>query len=262
MRIVVLFTVFWFLGQPAFAGLRENFEKDLKAETEALDSFYDEGVDYSRFTGRVTDRDPSANVLKISSEMQNVKFFRSGDELRFKVAAGGGGRNCFANVRGVEEGYLVIYVRDIKPCWGEDEYFRRGTMLVFESEALGKRVYDAAMFRLVLIKRRKDFYSQLNNTNHFIWSFDQERIKTAAEYDKKIIELQKAKERALEMMLSKKKDSISMQQELVYRLDALDKDLEYYRIEKDEPLYDRWHLDHDLGLPVARRPGRTKIVTP
>jgi hypothetical protein len=34
----------------------------------------------------------------------------------------------------------------------------------------------------------------------------------------------------------------------------MDEDLEFYRIDKDEPKIDRWHLDHDLGKPVNHRP--------
>ena len=56
------------------------------------------------------------------------------------------------------------------------------------------------------------------------------------------------------MLNVKKEDSINLQRELSYRLDKLDKDLEFYRIDKDEPKVDRWHLDHDLGKPVAKRP--------
>ena len=45
-----------------------------------------------------------------------------------------------------------------------------------------------------------------------------------------------------------------LQRELAYRLDNIDKELSFYRIEKVEPLFDRWHLDHDLGYPVYERP--------
>ena len=56
------------------------------------------------------------------------------------------------------------------------------------------------------------------------------------------------------MLKTKKKDSIDLQKELSYRLDKLDNDLEFYRVDKDEPKIDRWHLDHDLGKPVTDRP--------
>ena len=37
-------------------------------------------------------------------------------------------------------------------------------------------------------------------------------------------------------------------------LDNIDKELNFYRLEKDELLFDRWHLDHDLGYPVYEKP--------
>ena len=51
------------------------------------DSFYDPKHDYSTFTGRVTDRDDTASIVKISSENRNIKFFRSGDMVRFRLAS-------------------------------------------------------------------------------------------------------------------------------------------------------------------------------
>lgn len=226
-----------------------------------IDSFYDVDYDYSKFTGRVTDRDKTGNVFKISSENKNVKFFRSGDTVKFRMASKTT-KLCEGYVRSVEKGFFVIYVKDIYPCWKGGEYFRRGTMLFFETDALSARVRDASIYRIVLLKRRRDFLNQLNGVNHFIWSYDQQRQITAAEYDKKINEIQAGKQRAIELLLVKKKDSVNLQKELAYRLDALDKDLEFYRIEKDDLLYDRWHLDHDLGRPVGRRPQRSKYVKP
>ena len=81
-------------------------------------------------------------------------------------------------------------------------------------------------------------------------------MKVAAEYDEKITALRQAKQKALDMMITKKQDSINLQRELGVRLDELDKDIEFYRIDKDDPKIDRWHLDHDLGKPVAKRPKR------
>ncbi len=222
-------------------------------EEQVKDSFYDPKFDYSEFTGRVTDRDETGSIVKISSEDQNIKFFRSGDEVRFRMA-GHGTNRCTGYVRSVEEDYFVLYVKDITRCWGETSYFRRGAMLVFESDQLAARVRDASNFRIILLKRRRDYLKQLNDINHFVWSFDQERIKMASEFDEKITALRQAKQKALDMLNVKKEDSVNLQRELSYRLDKLDKDLEYYRIDKDEPKIDRWHLDHDLGKPVAKRP--------
>lgn len=229
-----------------------------KVILEERDSFFDNDRDYRNFTGRVTDRDETSNILKVSSENGNIKFFRAGDLIRFSVAKQDQERMCEGFVRSVEEGYFVIYVKDIYPCWKKKEYFRRGTLLVFNSQKLFRRVQDASTYRVVLIKRRRDFFNQLNQVNHFLWSFDQQKVLTSAEYDKKILELEKAKEKAMELLLHKKQDQIRLQKELAFRLDELDKDLEFYRIDNHDLLVDRWHLDQNLGLPVGRRPQKFK----
>lgn len=242
---------------PAFAidngGLMQRYQEEMEKEKKELDSFFDKKADYSRFTGRVTDRDEGGDIMKISSEIKNIKFFRTGDELKFKIASRDS-RSCLASVRSIEEGYIIIWVKDLSSCWSSQEYFRRGTLLVFESHQLQERVRDAALYRLVLLNRKKDFFSQLNNINHFLWSFDQQKLKTAGEYDQKVLAVQREKEKALEDLVSRKQDSLKLQKELSYQLDQLARDLEYYRIDKDEPKIDRWHLDHDLGLPTSRRP--------
>jgi hypothetical protein len=225
-------------------------------EDQIQDSFYDPNFNYAEFTGRVTDRDDTSSIIKISSENRNIKFFRSGDLVRFRLASKDS-RDCRGYVRSVEKGYFVLYVQDITLCWGAGKYFRRGSMLVFSSDTLAARVRDASTYRIVLLKRRRDFYKQLNDVNHFVWSYEQERVQLAAEYDEKITALRQAKQKAMDMLATKKKDSINLQRELAYRLDQLDRNLEYYRIDKDEPKIDRWHLDHDLGKPVQKRPKTT-----
>ncbi len=228
---------------------------DPKLEAQIKDSFFDPNYDYSEFTGRVTDRDDTNSLVKVSSENGNIKFFRSGDLVRFRLASQET-RQCRGYVRSVEKNFFVLYIQDISICWGKGEYFRRGSLLVFNSSTLAARVRDASTYRIVLLKRKRDFYKQLNDINHFVWSYEQEKMKVAAEYDEKITALRQAKQKALDMMITKKQDSINLQRELGVRLDELDKDIEFYRIDKDDPKIDRWHLDHDLGKPVAKRPKR------
>ena len=228
---------------------------DPKLEAQIKDSFFDPNYDYSEFTGRVTDRDDTNSLVKVSRENGNIKFFRSGDLVRFRLASQET-RQCRGYVRSVEKNFFVLYIQDISICWGKGEYFRRGSLLVFNSSTLAARVRDASTYRIVLLKRKRDFYKQLNDINHFVWSYEQEKMKVAAEYDEKITALRQAKQKALDMMITKKQDSINLQRELGVRLDELDKDIEFYRIDKDDPKIDRWHLDHDLGKPVAKRPKR------
>lgn len=218
------------------------------------DSFYDIKVDYSKLSGRVTDRDPTNNIMKVSSENLNAKFFKAGDYLEFTTAKDKMTDPCKGYIRSVEPGYFVMYVSDLDPCWKMGTYFRRGTLIAIESKKLAQRVKDAAIYRLVLLKRRKDYFNQLNGINHFLWSFGQEKVLVAAEYDKKILELQKKKQKALENLSSKRRDKMVLQKELIKQLDVLDRDLDHYRIEKNELYVDRWHMDHDLGHPVGKRP--------
>ncbi len=231
----------------------KSSKKDANLEQEIRDSFFDPDYDYSQFTGRVTDRDDTNSLVKVISENGNIKFFRSGDPLRFKLA-NQETNYCRGFVRSVEKNYFVLYVQDITKCWAKNEYFRRGSLLVFDAKTLAARVRDASTYRIVLLKRRRDFFKQLNDVNHFVWSYEQQKMKVAAEYDEKITKLRQAKQKALDMLITKKQDSINLQQELGIRLDQLDKDIEFYRIDKDDPKIDRWHLDHDLGKPVAKRP--------
>jgi hypothetical protein len=231
----------------------EQFQKQID---EGLDAFYDGNRDYSRFSGRVSDRDNSGTILKIASENKNIRFFRAGDLLKFHLESTPrrGAVACEGSVRAVEQGHFVIFVKDLTPCFGNENYFRRGSVLIIDSQSLANRVEEASKYRVVLLKRRRDFFEQLNKINQFVWSYDQQRVLVAAEYDREILALQKAKEDALTMLVSKKQNQVRLQGELSQRLDELDRDLDFYRIRKDEMLVDRWHKDHDLGLPVGRRP--------
>lgn len=232
--------------------LRNKFLTD--DELEEKDSFFDKSQDYTIISGRVTDRDKTMKVLRIKSEMKNIKFFRSGDIVLFKVATKKDSKPCKAYVRDVEDKYFSIYVEDLGPCWGQEKYFRRGTVLLLESNQLADRIMQASVHRKVLLKRKRDFFVQLNQVNHFIWSYKQQKVRVAGEYDKRMSALKKAREDALSSLQGKKVDNITLQRELMYRLDSLDQDLEFYRIERDDLMVDRWHKDHDLGLPVGRKP--------
>lgn len=224
------------------------------------DSWYDPDFNYSSFPARVTDRDKSGNVLKVWSESGNVRFFRAGDQVSFQIPSKRKDNECEGYVRSVERHYFVMYVKDFYPCWGKGEYFRRGTILDLHSVDLAKRVREASLYRYVLIKRRKDFLRQLNEINHFVWSYDQQKVKLASEYDKRISDIEKKKQRSLSNLLNKKRDQILLQKELAGKLDELDQDIGFYRIEKNELLVDRWHSDLDLGQPVKNRPQALKQV--
>lgn len=239
--------------------IKENVNKNsnsLNRESLVIDadSFYDPRFDYTTFSGRVTDRDTTTSVVKVSSESRNVKFFRAGDLVEFKIQKMGSENFCQGYVRSIEENYFIMYARELSPCFPKEEYFRRGTALIMRSEKLAQRVREASVYRASLINKKRDFMLQLNGINNGIWNFEERKVQVAAEYDQRIAEIEREKLKALENLLSRKNDEIILQRELAFRLDSIDKELDFYRIDKHEPLVDRWHLDRDLGIPVYERP--------
>lgn len=226
-------------------------------DKKAFDPFFDFNARYDFFDGRVSDRDNNNSIFKISSQNANIKYFKVGDPLRFKIARGAKNEFCEANIRDVEIGYIVIYVKNLGPCWSEQEYLRRGTILSFTSDTLAKRVEESSLYRMVLLQRREDYFKQMNEINHFIWSYDQQKILLASEFDKKIVELQKQKQKAIDELLNKKKYNVHLQKELAYRLDLLDKDIDFYRITPTEG-DNLWQRDQNLGKSVGTRPQEIK----
>jgi hypothetical protein len=218
------------------------------------DSFYDPQMDYSKFYGRVTDRDATSTIFKVKCENGNIKFLRAGDPLKFRVNNTDTGV-CDASVRDVEGNqYLTIYVRNLQSCWKGEGYFRRGSQLNFWGPIMSKRVREASHFRKMLLQRKENFYHQLNEVNNFLASYNLRRVQAAAKYDQDILRLKKEKERALKLILTKREDYYVLQQELKKQTDKFDLDLEHYRVEPVELFADRWQMDHDLGLPVQVRP--------
>ncbi|MBC7712626.1 MAG: hypothetical protein H7177_04780 [Rhizobacter sp.] len=236
--------------------VKSNLTNSVKRETLVIDadSFYDTKFDYDSFSGRVTDRDATTSIVKIASENKNVKFFRAGDLVEFRIQASKDGDYCQGFVRSIEPDYFVMYTKDLQPCFPKEEYFRRGTALVMRSEKLGQRVREASVYRASLINKKKDFMGQLNGINGDVWNFEERKIQVAADYDRRIAEMEKEKIKALDELLSRKNDQIKLQRELAFRLDNIDKELDFYRIEKQDLMFDRWHLDHDLGYPVYDKP--------
>ncbi len=218
----------------------------------------DPKIDYERFSGRVSDKDDRSRVYKIRVENNNTKFFRSGDLVTFKVNLQNNRNPCKGYVRSVEDFHFTIFVESLAPCFSTSEYFRRGTVLNFHSQVLGIRVFEATQFREQMIVRKEDFLKQLNEINHFFWTFDQQKVKTAIEYDEKINALQREKRKALDDMIALKQEKLILQNELMKKLTELDESLLFYRVERQDLMTDRWNLDHDAGLPVGQRPQAMK----
>ncbi len=247
--------LFFLVFATSFQGFaQELIQKPIETLKIDADSFYDTQFDYSKFSGRVTDRDATSSIVKVSSENKNVKFFRAGDLIEFKIQNSKSSDLCSGFVRSIEDNYFVMYVKDLFPCFPKEEYFRRGTALIMQSDKLATRVREASVYRATLLNKKKDFMSQLNGLNQAVWNFEERKIQVAAEFDQKMVEIEKQKTKALDQILSEKNDQVRLQRELAYRLDNIDKEVAFYRIDKEEFLFDRWHKDHDLGYPVYDRP--------
>ncbi len=218
----------------------------------------DPTIDYERFGGRISDKDDSARILKIKVENNNTKFFRTGDLVLFKVNLQEKKSYCRAFVRDVEDFHFTIYVESFIPCYSETEYLRRGTRLNFYAKILAQRVFEASKYREQLIVRKEDFLKQLNDINNYLWTFDQHKVKVAADYDERINQLQREKRKALDDLITVKQEKILLQNELMGKLTELDGSLRFYRVERQELMIDRWNLDHDTGLPVGQRPQAMK----
>ncbi len=214
----------------------------------------DPNVDYEHFSGRVSDKDDSQRIFKVKVENNNSKFFRAGDKVQFKVNLQENKEFCTGFIRNVEDFHFSMYVESLGPCYSATEYFRRGTVLNFYSKTLALRVFEASKYREQLVLRKEDFLKQLNDINHFIWTFDQQKVKTAADYDQRINQLQRDKRKALDDLITLKQERLVLQNELMKKLNELDESLHFYRVERQELMTDRWQLDHDQGLPMGQRP--------
>lgn len=223
-----------------------------------LDSFYDPNIDYGYFKGRMTDKDKSKKLLKITSENKNIRFFQAGDEISFHLLHQSH-KKCTGYVRQREKNYFIIFVKDFTACESKNIVLRRGGILHFETLILRSRVRDASIHRKILINRRQHFLRQLNEVNHFLWSYEQQKVAAAIEYDEKILALRHAKQKGLDNILYKKRDNIKLRNELIKRLDKLDEDIEFYRVDVKKE-FNRWRMDQDIGLPVSKHPPALKKI--
>ena len=222
---------------------------DVLAESSEFNQYFD----YSRFIGRITDYDKHREIFKVYSKNEYIRFFRSGDKVKFKLSAPNG-QYCQASIRKTHgEDYITISSYDLSLCMENPHNLRRGARFLFQSEHLFKRVYNASIHRKVLLKRRQKLLEQFNEINGFLWSYNQQRIKTTAKYEGKIIKIKKAKKRELDTLKEKKKDGLLLQKELNRRLSETDRDLKFYSI-NDMANWDVWHQDQNLGLPISGHP--------
>ena len=231
-----------------------RLQKKLKEKIEAL---FDPNMDYKKFSGRMTDRDKVGDILKVFTENKNIKFFRPGDPLEFRLP-NQSSSFCRGFIKVVEKDYLTLYVKNLFSCFKKGEYIRRGSQMAFFAPILEERVKDAGLYRVVLLRKKQEYWDQLKKMNQFIWNYDQKKIKVSAQYDKQIVVLENKKRKELDILLGKKRDQVLLQKEIVKKIEMLDNDLDFYIIDQYEPELDRWHLDHDLGLPVRKRPQKKR----
>ncbi len=219
--------------------------------------FLDPGVDYQKLVARVTDRDKSGHTFKLKSENKNSKFLRSGDRLAFTIGDKGK-RFCYGTVKDVEDQHFILHVSDLDLCYDSHLYFKRGTTLYFKSKVLEERVSSAAKFRRELILKRSDFLKQLSQINHYLWTYDQKKMQLAAEYDAQIVELQRQKRKALDDLVTRKKDNMQLQVRLKREMDEIDNSLEFYQIDRQEIFSDRWYSEVSDNPSLGPMPQQLK----
>lgn len=248
-----------FCALPSFATVLTPKFPDQGVTGPDNNNFIDPRVDYSTFMGRVTDRDSrTGRIVKVKVEINNSKFFKAGDVVYFRVNQHDTELPCRASIRAVEDYYFTMYVTDFDQCWEKDKYFPRGLMLNFKSNVLAQRVFEASKYRETLIERKEGFLKQLSNINHFLWTYDQQRMQTASSYDEKINKIKREKQLAIDNLLQAKQENLLLQVELMKKLDNIDESMKHYRVERGEYLTDRWNMDHDLGVGFPQRPHELK----
>ncbi|MCY4645003.1 MAG: hypothetical protein OXB88_10325 [Bacteriovoracales bacterium] len=212
-----------------------------------------ESIDHSRFVGRMSDRDPKKTLIKIFTENDNVRLLRTGDSVTFQIGEGENPEtpSCQGFVRGAEKRYLVLYVPTLAPCFPKDFLLRRGLMMVFHSKILVQRILEASRYRKTLLAQRDDFLTQLGELNRFLWSFDQERVKSIAQLEKEILNLERKKREALELLETRRKESRELRDNLMGKLDQIGRDLDRYKIYPPPPVRPGWKAERDLGRPVG-----------
>jgi hypothetical protein len=218
---------------------------------EKLKDFYDPTIDYSKFFSRMTDH--SGSVLKLETNNSNIKFLATGD--RVYVAFRKNYKECVGIVRNIEDDrYLVIFVRELSSCIPKDTYLRRGTITRLNVPIMINRIQEAAHAHVLLLKNKDDYYHQLNDVNNFLWNYDQEKVILANNYDAQIMRIRQEKERALKDLVTKRNDSISLQKELKFKIEQIEKDVVETRADTRELDMDRWNLDHDNRSVFELRP--------
>ncbi|MDA8793630.1 hypothetical protein N9N67_10295 [Bacteriovoracaceae bacterium] len=257
----LIFLTVFSLFIPTFVG-SSTIEPNLPHEgviSPNRDGFKDNLQDYEKFYVRITDKDDRGNVLKLKVENNNSKFLRVGDLIYFKINNYTKKEQyCRGTVRSVEDFYFSVYVASFSLCKERDFYLKRGTTLKIWSKDMGKRVIEASEYRKQLIMKKDGFLGQLNDINNFLYTYEEQKVKLAAEYDERVNQILEQKASALESMLQKKHESIILQNELRRQLVQTDEDLKHYRIERQELFLDRWNMDHDQGKPVTHRPSPWK----
>ena len=229
--------------------------------TQGADSFYNPDFDYSRFPGRVTDKNEGETLVKIATENNNIRFFKNGDPITmvWPREREGDDFRCDAVIRAIEEGYMVLFVSRIRSCLPNPKsYFRRGTQMKFHSPILAQRVLEVSRFRQVLIEKRRGFLEQLNEINSDIWSFKEKKLRVVGEYEREKIELDRKKQKELRDLDEENREKIHLQNELIGRLKTIEQDMDFYQVSEPDILADRWSLDHDLALPMGPRPPKRR----
>ncbi len=214
--------------------------------------FLDPTVDYSVFSGRVSDKSKDLVLLKIQVENTNSKFFEKGDQLSFYINEQSPSRVCQAEIEATEPFYFTIKNFELSDCWDTEKMFRRGTILHFHSPILTQRVQKAAQMRQQLIEQRQGLMKDLKSQGVNLVSLEEYKEQTYQEYERKIQELRKKQKQLPLEHYQQQKNETMAQLKLRQRLAEIDEALDHYRIDPTEVIKDRFLMDHDSSAPVEQ----------
>jgi hypothetical protein len=204
----------------------------------------DPEIDYSKLKGRVTDKRKNGRLIRIYTEHNNGKFLKTGDLVSFSLKKADASQ-CFGIVRETENFYITLRIRNFVDCTDSEKFVRAGTLLYFDSEVLKKRIYQAAKLRYQLLQRREKLAEKKKRIRRFIWSYDQQKMKTSAGYEQLILKKSREKQVALDDHLTRKKDSITLARELKRKLNQIDFDLRFYHVDRTELMADKLKVPRD-----------------
>jgi hypothetical protein len=200
----------------------------------------------SHFTGLISRMNPSARLIRVRTDFNNIKFFNRKDRVEF-WSDSYPGQKCDGLIEGRTNDYLLIKVSQFETCVRK-VHFTTGSFMHFESPDLAETVKMAGELVEVLQKKRlamqvkkdrhqKELTGHIEKVDAVNKRYEILRQKLEIEWQKELSALEEDK--AHIFMEFKNSEA---------RLNEIDTKLESYRIEDHNLKLDRWSLDPALYI--------------